>query len=83
MQELAIEKGVAIVAEADAATGRIWWSRELLDEIGHAALDLLDVSLSGIHAALELGNPLDLVESVQQHLAKHARSPLTEACTLE
>ena len=65
----------AIVAEADAATRQIWWSRELLDEVGHAALDLLDISLSGIHAALELGNPLDLIKPVQQHLAKHARSP--------
>ena len=39
---------------------------------------LLDVTLGGIHAALELGNPLNLVKSVQQHLAKHARSRLQD-----
>ena len=76
-------QGVAVVAEADAATRRIWWGRELLDEVGHAALDLLDVTLGGIHAALELGNPLNLIKPVQQHLAKDPSCPLTKACALD
>ena len=72
-----------VVAEAYTATGRIWWSGKLLDEVGHAALNLLDVALRGIHAAPKLGNPLDLVEPIQQHFAKHARSPLTETRALD
>ena len=76
-------EGVVVVAEADTAAGRVRRSGELLDEVGHAALDLLDVALGGVHAALEFGNALDLVEAIQQHLAKHTRCPLPKPCTLK
>ena len=72
-----------VVAEADAATGRVLRRGKLLDEVGHAALDLLDVALGGVHAALEFGNALDLVEAIQQHLAKNPCGPLPEARALE
>ena len=74
---------VVVVAEADAAAGWVWGSGELLDEVGHAALDLLDVALGGVHAALEFGNALDLVEPVQQHLAKNPCGLLAKPCALE
>jgi len=66
-------EGVAVVAETNAAARRVLWRGELLDEVGHAALDLLDVTLGGIHAPLKLCDALDLVKPIQQHLAKHTR----------
>ena len=41
------------------------WRGKLLDKVGHAALYLLEVALGGIHATLEPGDALDLVEPVQ------------------
>ena len=69
-------------AKTDSLAGRVWRGRKLLDEVIHSALDLLDVAFHGIHPSFKVSNSLDLVKSIQQHLAKDSRRPLAEARSL-
>ena len=79
---LAVWLGRIATVEADSLAGRVRRGRKLLDEIVHAALDLLDVAFHRIHPALKVADSLDLVKPVQQHLAQNPRRPLAEARSL-
>ena len=54
-------------------------AQKLLDEVIHSALD---VAFHGIHPSFKVSNSLDLVKSIQQHLAEDSRRPLAEARSL-
>ena len=74
---------IVFCTKADAATGWIWRSRKLLDEVTHPTLNLLDITFNRIHTTLKCAYALYLVKPVQQHLAQDSSHPLPETRTLK
>ena len=71
------------LGEADFGFGGRWRGGELMDEVVHAGLDLLETGLVLVHAALKRANALDLVELAKEHFAEHPGRPLAEERSLK
>lgn len=76
-------ESIILDIETDTAAGRGGGLGELLDKVTYAAFDLLDVAFNDVNSALEFRNLAHLVQTIEQHLAKNSRGPLSETGALQ